>query len=131
MRRTAANHLTLRFPRPCDQPSTIRRLDSAEADCVAEGKTFQCVRPWVARGNRTQDAPAPATSRSHRLRDLADGKFLRSATTFRNRGLRSTGSYGTYRLQKFDSRGATSFGPGRVRNAFPSPRLDPPQHLPS
>src|SRR5580765_2624072 len=121
IRRTAANHLTLRFPRPCDQPSTIRRLGSLEADCVAEGKTSPSVRPWVAPGNRTPDVPAPATNRSHRLHDLADGKFLRSATPSRNRGLRPTDSYGTFLLQKFDSRGVTSFGLGRIHNALPSP----------
>src|SRR5262245_5898518 len=104
IRRTAANHLTLRFPRPCDQPSTTPRLNSLGAGCVAEGKTSPCVRPWVARGNRTRDAPAPATNRSHRLRDLVDGKFLRSATLFQNPDPRSTDSYGTFRLQKFDSR---------------------------
>src|SRR6476646_6826637 len=98
-----------------------------EADCVAECKTSQSVPPWVAPGNLTPDAPAPATNRKHRLRDLVDGTFLRSATTFRNRGLRSTGLYGTFRLQQFDSQGATSFGPSRTRNALPSPRLDQPQ----
>src|SRR4030095_1790847 len=131
IRRTGANHLTLQFPPPHDQPSTIPRLNSLEAGCVAEGKTSQSARPWVAPGNRTPDAHAPATNHSHRLRDLVGDKFLRSATLFRNRGLRSTDSYGTFRLQKFDSLGATSSGPGRPRNALPSPRLDPTRHVPS
>src|SRR5918996_499669 len=120
-RRMAANDRTFQFLPPYDQPSTIPRLNSLEASCVAEGKTFRCVRPWVARGNRTPDAPAPATNRSHRLHGLVDGKFLRSATLFRNRGLRSTDSCGTFRLQKFDSRDAIWFGPSRDRNALPSP----------
>src|SRR5690242_20724627 len=112
IRRTAAIHVTLRFPQPCDQRSTILRPNSLEAGCVAERKTCRSVRPWVARGNRTPDAPAAATNRSHRLRDWVDGKFPRTATSFRNRDPRSTDSYGTCRLQKFDSRDATSFGPG-------------------
>ena len=128
IRKMGVNHRTLQFLQPYDQPSTIPRLNSLEAGCAAEGKTSRFVRPWVARGNRTPDASAPATIRSHRLRDLVDGKFLRTATTFRNRGLRSRGSYETFQLQKFDSRGVTSFGPGRTRNALPYSRLGPPQH---
>src|SRR5215472_14144356 len=128
IQRTAANHLTLRFLLPYGQPSTIRRLNSPGAGCVAVGKTSRSVRPWVARGNRTPDAPAPATPHSHRLRDLVDGKFLRSATLFQNPDLRSTDSYGTCRLRKFDSRDATSFGQGNPRNELPCQRLGPPLH---
>src|SRR6185437_1644565 len=126
-----ANHLTLRSPQSHDQPSTILRLDSLEAGYVAEGKTSRSVLPLVARGNRTADAPAPATNRSHRLSDLAGDKFLRSATSFRNPSLRSTGSYEICRLQKFDSQVATLFGQGRRRNALPSQQLALPQRLPS
>src|SRR6516165_11464457 len=128
IQKTGANHLTLRSLQPYDQPSTIRRLDSREAGCAVGGKTSPSVRPWVARGNRTPDAPAPATNRNHRLRDLADGKFLRRATLFRNQDLRSTEWCETFQLQKFDSRGATSFGRGKARNALPSRWLDRPQH---
>src|SRR5437879_13499977 len=96
IRRTGADHLTLRFPRRCDHLSTIRPLNWLEADCVEEGKTSRCVRPWVAPENQTPDAPVPAMNRSHRLRDLAGDRSLRNATTFRNPDLRSTGSYGTF-----------------------------------
>src|SRR6266480_7632754 len=106
IRKMGVNHRTLQFLQPYDQPSTIRRLNSLEAGCAAEGKTSRSVRPWVAPRNRTPDAPAPATNRNHRLRDLVDGRFLRSVTFFRNRGLRSTDSYETFQLQKFDSPGA-------------------------
>src|SRR5262245_47543714 len=107
IRRTAANRLTFQFPQWSDQPSTIRRLDLLEEDCAAENKTSRSVHPLAARGNRTPDVPAPARNRNHRLHDLAGDKSLRNATTFRNRDLRSTESYGTFRLQKFDSRGVT------------------------
>src|SRR5215471_16156013 len=120
IRRTGANHLTLRSLQPYDQPSTIRRLDLLGEGCAAEDKTFRSVHPLAARGNRTPDAPAPARNRSHRLRDLAGDKFLRSATTSRSRDLRSMEWCETFQLQKFDSRGATSFGRGKDRNALPS-----------
>src|SRR5436190_12386570 len=106
---TAANYRTFQFLPPRDQLSTIRPLNWPEADCVAGGKTSRCARPWVAPENRTRDAPAPATNRSHRLHDLADDRSLRNATRFRNPDLRSTGLYGTFRLRTFDTRGATSF----------------------
>src|SRR4051794_28864553 len=109
IRRMGANCRTFQFLPPHDQRSTIRRPNWLEADCVVEDKTSLCVRPWVAPGNRTPDAPAPATNRSHRLHDLADDRSLRNATGFRNPDLHSTELYGTFRLRTFDTQGATSF----------------------
>src|SRR5690349_19486151 len=109
IRKMGGSYQTFQFPQSRDQLSTIRRLDSVEADSVAEGKTFRCVRPWVAPGNRTPDAPAPATNHSHRLHDLADGRSLRNAITFRTPDLHSTDLYETFRLQTFDTPGGTSF----------------------
>src|SRR3989442_238956 len=109
IRRTGANYPTFQFLPPSDQLSTIRRPNRLEADCAAGGSTSQCVRPWVAPGSQTPDALAPATNHNHRLRDLADDRFLRNATTFRNRDLRSTDWYGTCRLRRFCTRGVTSF----------------------
>src|ERR1051326_867100 len=130
IRRTGANYRTFQFLPLYDQLSTIRRPNRLEADCVAEGKTFRCVRPWVAPGSRTRDAPVPATNRNHRLRDLAGDRFLRNATTFRNPDLRSTDWYETFRLRRFDSRGVTLLEPGMLRNALPSPRTGRPPDLP-
>src|SRR2546423_15497587 len=109
IRRMGANYRTFQFLPPYDQLSTFRRPNRPEADCVAEGKTSRCVRPWVAPENRIPDAPAPATNRNHRLRDLGGDRFLRNATRFRTPDLHSTDWYGTFRLRMFDTRGATSF----------------------
>src|SRR5215472_1328314 len=93
IRRTGANHLPLQFPPPCDLPSTTRCRARLEAHCAAGGKTSPCVRPSVVPENRIPDALAPARNRSHRLRGLADDKFLHNATTFRNPDVRSMASY--------------------------------------
>src|SRR5436305_2518239 len=123
IRRMGANHRTFQFLLPHDQLSTIRRPDWLEADRVVEGKTSLCVRPWAAPGNRIPHAPAPATNRNHRLHGLAGDRSLRNATRFRTPDLHSTDLYGTFRLQTFGIRGATSFWPGTLRNAPPSPML--------
>ena len=97
---------------------------------VGEGKTSQSVRPWVARGNRTPDA-----SRKPRTVVIAFAiwwmvSFFAAPHCFEAEVFVPRIRIEAFRLQKFDSQDATSSGPGNPRNALPSPRLDPPQHLP-
>ena len=73
----------------------------------------------------------PAMNRSHRLRALADDKFLHSATKFRNPTLHPMASYGISQFQKSDTLGATSYHPDMLRNALPFPEVGRPKDLAS